>query len=83
MRIQKFFQINQQDSRAIQYMSEVVNETVLKYMKTVIIFLPGRALPLQAPLAGAPPQTPCFYFIIILSARQGRFVCFIGFALLR
>ena len=26
-----------QDSQAIQYMSEVVNDTILKYIKTVII----------------------------------------------
>ena len=31
----------QQDSRAIQYTSEVVNDTILKYIKTVIISLAG------------------------------------------
>ena len=40
-----------QDSRAIQYPSEIVNDTILKYIKTVIICFGW----------GAPSQTPSFY----------------------
>ena len=56
--MEQFEFYKKQDSRAIQYMSEDVNDTVLKYIKSVIICF-GWGAP-TPPRLGAPPQTPCF-----------------------
>ena len=58
-----FFFTIKQDSRAIHYTSEVVNDTDLKYLKSVIVYFSWRLrnLPPQTPQPRAPFQTLCLY----------------------